>query len=269
MLVDRASAQLEINAHMVANRGRSVKRRDVLWARVDGGNELRDVLEIAQRLNSAGGRAGADRNKRPGLASDLQYAPGVLGCGDRAFHQRYIVGPFDRGAGSLDEPGDLDTFGKGQELVFAIEQTKLASVARGKLPHRELGTFDTGHGTQSSRIPSSRSTRSALKTGPSLQIKTGPNWQWPHSPIAHFMLRSIDMYIRSAATPQRSNSRYEKRIITSGPHTITIVSAGSNSTAPNSSVRTPTRPLHPAAARSTISLTVTPGYARHCASSLR
>jgi hypothetical protein len=30
------------------------------------------------------------------------------------------------------------------------------------------------------------------KTGPSLQTKVGPYWQWPQKPIPHFMLRSAD-----------------------------------------------------------------------------
>ena len=33
---------------------------------------------------------------------------------------------------------------------------------------------------------------SQRNTGPSLQMKAGPSWQCPQSPIAHFMLRSID-----------------------------------------------------------------------------
>ena len=44
--------------------------------------------------------------------------------------------------------------------------------------------------------------RSKRKTGPSRQTKAGPNWQCPHSPIAHFMLRSIETKIRSIARPR-------------------------------------------------------------------
>ena len=49
--------------------------------------------------------------------------------------------------------------------------------------------------------------RSKRKTGPSLQTKSGPNWQWPHRPMAHFMLRSIDRQIRSIATRRVAQAR--------------------------------------------------------------
>src|SRR5271166_1801585 len=59
--------------------------------------------------------------------------------------------------------------------------------------------------------------RSKRKTGPSRQTKVGPNWQCPHSPIAHFMLRSIETKIRSIARPRWRSASTVNRIMISGP----------------------------------------------------
>ena len=45
---------------------------------------------------------------------------------------------------------------------------------------------------QSSFIQSRSRIRSYRNTGPSRQMNVGPNWQCPHSPTAHFMLRSME-----------------------------------------------------------------------------
>ena len=66
------------------------------------------------------------------------------------------------------------------------------------------------------------------KTGPSLQTKAGPNWQWPQTPTAHFMLRSMDRKTSSGGTPRWTRSAAANRIMTSGPQTKAVVVAGSN-----------------------------------------
>ena len=69
--------------------------------------------------------------------------------------------------------------------------------------------------------------RSYGDTGPSLQMKHGPNWQWPQKPTAHFMFRSIERWMRASGTPARASSRTVKRIITSGPQMNAHVAPGS------------------------------------------
>ena len=54
-------------------------------------------------------------------------------------------------------------------------------------------------------------------------MNSGPSWQWPHSPIAHFMLRSSETKIASAGTPRPRSAATAKRIITSGPQIIATV----------------------------------------------
>ena len=66
-LVDRAAAQLEVDRHVRGDRRRGRERRDVLGPRVDDRDELVDVGEVAQRLDAARGRAGADRDQRARL----------------------------------------------------------------------------------------------------------------------------------------------------------------------------------------------------------
>ena len=57
--------------------------------------------------------------------------------GDRALDEREVVRALRRGAGRLEEVGDLDLAGQREQLVLAVEQRELAAVARGELPHGE------------------------------------------------------------------------------------------------------------------------------------
>ena len=65
-------------------------------------------------------------------------------------------------------------------------------------------------------------------TGPSLQTNSGPSWQCPQWPVAHFMLRSSESQMSEPATPRSRSAVAAKRIITSGPHAIATVFAGAN-----------------------------------------
>ena len=87
------------------------------------------------------------------------------------------------------------------------------------------------------------------KTGPSLQTKAGPNWQWPQTPTAHFMLRSMERKTSSGGTPRWTRSAAANRIMTSGPQTKAVVVAGSNVARGISVVITPTSPFHARVAR--------------------
>ena len=138
VLVDRAAAQLEIDPDVRRDRGRGRERVDVFGSRVDDGRQLGHVPEVAQRLDAAGGGAGADRHQPARLAPDLLDPLGVVGRRDRALDQRQIVGPPDLGAGRFHEIGDLDRAREGQQLVLAVEQAELAAIAGGELPDREL-----------------------------------------------------------------------------------------------------------------------------------
>ena len=67
-LADRAAAQLEVHPHVLRDRRRGSERADVLRRRVDGARELAHVLEVAQRLDAAGGGAGPDRDQEAATA---------------------------------------------------------------------------------------------------------------------------------------------------------------------------------------------------------
>src|SRR3990172_3705877 len=73
-------------------------------------------------------------------------------------------------------------------------------------------------------------------------MKNGPYWQCPHSPMPHFMFRSMERNIRSSRTPRAWSSRTVKRIITSGPQTRATLLAGSKGARGMSVVTTPTLP---------------------------
>ena len=66
------------------------------------------------------------------------YPLGVLGGRDRALDEREVVRPFDDAARRLEEVGDLDLAGEREQLVLAVEERELATVAGRELPHREL-----------------------------------------------------------------------------------------------------------------------------------
>ncbi len=100
------------------------------------------------------------------------------------------------------------------------------------------------------------------KTGPSLQTKAGPNWQWPQTPTAHFMLRSMERKTSSGGTPRWTRSAVANRIMTSGPQTKAVVVSGSNVTRGTSVVITPTSPFHVGSPASTVARTSRSNRAR-------
>ena len=67
MLVDRAAMQLEIDVDVRLDRRGGLERVDELRPRIHRLGELAHVLEIAQRLDAAGGGAGADGDQRARL----------------------------------------------------------------------------------------------------------------------------------------------------------------------------------------------------------
>ena len=101
------------------------------------------MAQFSQRLDSSGRGAGADGDQGLALLADLADPLGVVGGGDRALDQADVVGPGDLLRPGLQEVGDLDGVGHGQQLVLRVQQGELAAVARGKL---EDGQFGLGHG---------------------------------------------------------------------------------------------------------------------------
>ena len=138
-LVDRAAAQLEVDRDVRGDRRRGRERRDVLGRGVDDRDELVDVGEVAQRLDAARRRAGADRDELPrrrgAPAGSARRRAAVVtepSTSDRSY------GPSTVALRRLEEIGDLDLARERQQLVLAVEQRELAAVAGGELPDGEL-----------------------------------------------------------------------------------------------------------------------------------
>ena len=125
-----------------------------------------------------------------------------------------------------------------EQLVLAVEQRELAAVARRELPHRELRL--AAH--SSSPRAAARSRRSG-STGPSRQIRVGPNWQWPQCATAQRMFRSIETKILLRSTPASTSVCAVTRIITSGPQTNAYVPEDPTAARGMSFVTTPTDPV--------------------------
>ncbi len=102
----------------------------------------RTSLKIAQRLDAAGGGAGADGDQRTRLPPHRVQTFGIVRRGDGAFDQRHVIGAAHDAARGFGEIGDVDRSGDRQQLVLAVEQRKLAAVAGGELPDGELGLAD-------------------------------------------------------------------------------------------------------------------------------
>jgi len=168
---DGATSQLEVDVDVVRDRCGSRQRLDVLGLRIDDGQEFVDVLPVAQGLNPPCGGARPDGHH---CLRHLSYAHDplrVVRRGDGALHQREVIRPIDLAAGGLGEIGDLDGAGNLQEVVLGVEESQLATVARGEFPHGE-SRFERAHSSGTRR----RSATCAYgSTGPSRQRKSGPN----------------------------------------------------------------------------------------------
>ena len=64
LLVDRAAMQLEVDIDVRLDRRGGGERVDEVGPCIDRLGELVHVLEVAQRLDAAGGRAGPDGDQR-------------------------------------------------------------------------------------------------------------------------------------------------------------------------------------------------------------
>ncbi len=150
-LVDGAPPQLEVDGDVVPDRGRGREGLDELGVSVDGPAELVDVAEVPERLDAARGRAGPDRDEDLRMRADLRDPLEVRRGRDRPLHEREVVRPREDPARRLPEVGDLDAVGDGEEVVLAVEERQLASVARGELEDPELGVVRWRHPTAPGR----------------------------------------------------------------------------------------------------------------------
>ena len=135
--IDRTAPQLEIDRHVGCDRRGRVERADVLRVGVDDRAEAVDVATVAERLDTARGRAGADRDEQVRFPADLVDPLGVVRGGDRPLDERHVVRPGDHRRGGLREVGDRDSSGDGEQLVLAVQEAELAAVARRELPDRQ------------------------------------------------------------------------------------------------------------------------------------
>src|SRR5581483_2123118 len=138
-------------------RRRRTQRRDVVGVGVHGGDEVTDVCEVPERLDAAGGGAGADGDESLRRAADLVDALGGVWRRDRSLDENEVVRAFHGRTGRLEEVGDLDRARDCEELVLAVEQRQLAAVARRELPDGELRLLlRHSSGTSSSGASSSQ-----------------------------------------------------------------------------------------------------------------
>ena len=73
----------------------------------------------------------------------------VVGRRDRPLDQADVVGPGDLLGAGLEEVGDLDRVGDGQQFVLGVQQRELAAVAGGEFEDGQLGF---GHAQRSSSV---------------------------------------------------------------------------------------------------------------------
>src|SRR5208337_2771607 len=185
MLVDGTTPHFEVHANVLRDRGRGGERRDELGARIDDAPVLLDISPVAQRLNSTRGSASTDRDKKAAFLAHLDDAARIVGSGDAALDESDIVRPFEGAAPRLGKIDEVHLSRELEQFVLGVEELQLASIARGELEYCDarLHRFD---------VPNSSLTVRYENTGPSLHTKCSRYWQWPQSPTAHSMRRSIE-----------------------------------------------------------------------------
>ncbi len=150
----------------------------------------------------------------------LLDALGVVGRGDRALDQREVVGTLDAPRGS--PRGSRRSRPRRRAASSSSSQSSSVSWQPSQEANFQTASFGrSAWSVRPSQLPHRRSAAAAGRaenTGPSRQTKCSRSWQWPHSPMPHRMLRSIDTRTRSAGHAAVHQRGRAKRIITSGPH---------------------------------------------------
>src|SRR5208337_487536 len=185
MLVDGTAPHFEVHANMLRVRSPGREGRDELGARIDDAPVLLDIGPVAQGLNSTRRRASTDRDKKAAFLAHLDDAARIVGSGDTALHESDIVRPFEGAAPRFGKIGEIHLSRELEQFVLGVQELQLAAIARGELEYRDarFHMFD---------IPNSCLTVRYENTGPSLQTKCSRYWQWPQSPTAHSIRRSIE-----------------------------------------------------------------------------
>lgn len=137
--VDRAAAQLGVDLDVFADRRRRRQRGDELGLGVDGRAEGLVVAPVAQRLDPAGGGAGADGDQEPRLLAQFPDPGQVLRRADRPLDEQDVERPDGAGGRGLGELDDVELLADGEQLVFEIEQLQLAAVTRCELHDPDTG----------------------------------------------------------------------------------------------------------------------------------
>ncbi len=186
--VDRAAAQLEVDEHVRGDRRRRVQRRDVLRLGVDAAGELLDVGPVAQCLDAARGRAGADRDRascsrggsagsaplprawrcfpRPGRCRRAEAIRGAGPPGNRRSRPRR-PGPAARLPGSGPATGSRRNWRTCRPPTSACRWCGCR------------GMLASGSHVTSPPWRRCRRCRQKQNTGPSVQTNLAPYWQWP------------------------------------------------------------------------------------------
>ena len=138
VLVHRAAAQLEVDEHVGRDRRGRFQRADKLRAGVDIAGELVDVGPVAQGLNSARGRTGANGDQVFAVPAHALDALLFVGRGDAPFDQADVVRRRQLAAAGFEKIGDLDGPHQVQQLVFQVEELQLAAVTTGELENRQF-----------------------------------------------------------------------------------------------------------------------------------
>ena len=118
-----------------------------------------------------------------------------------------------------------DVVGQREQLVLAVEERQLATVARRELEHAErrvaviseLPDREERVDHARSGTPGRRGRRTTARTGNGRRGRS-----------AHFMFRSIETQMSSAGTPRATSAFAVNLIMISGPQRKAVVRAGSN-----------------------------------------
>ena len=131
--IDRAAAQLGVDDDVVGDRGGDGQRLDELGSRIDGRRPRSMVGPVADGLDPAGGRAGADRDERRRLAAQAEQLLELLVRADRALDEEDVERSGRAARGRLREFDDVEPLGDREQVVLEVEDGQLAAVARGEL----------------------------------------------------------------------------------------------------------------------------------------
>ena len=171
--VDRAAPEFEIDLDVGGNRLGVFERADDVGARVYRVFPVfMAVVEIAQRLQAAGGGTRAEGNDEGAVVADPLNAFDVVGGGDAALDEGDIDLGILSGDPGLEKVPEIHEAGERQQLLADIEERKLAAVAGGELVH----------GDRIGRLMSVPPSRRAV-CGSAGQANTGPSRQTKLAPI--------------------------------------------------------------------------------------